>query len=626
MEITVELPDRNSGSAKIKSQFLVQDHVRELDLNFVAAKDQNKITDERNIQSSEPPRKKLKGQNKHRPREKRAPKSEKLCFKIGTEGSCPFGESCCYSHDVKSYLEKKPPDIGPSCYLFETFGKCPYSFSCRFGTQHLKDYKNEILEEVLERCKEKIFYTNVLTKELQKSLRQRNYNFCKSDEVLKEFNSTIGKKDDINIHNTQVSESISLERSTENSQVDDEVVLNSANDEKLKKTQSDENLSQSSNFDLNNKHNDKIKVLEDVTPLEHDIKKIDFQNKLYLAPLTTVGNLPFRRICKEFGADITCSEMCVALSLLQGQQSEWALLKRHYTEDIFGIQLCGAHPDVMTRCSQLLSETVSFDFIDLNLGCPLDAIYKKGAGCGLMNRLKKLEGIVYGVSSVINVPLTLKMRKGIYGNCNIAHNVVQKIQTWKKSVSLITIHGRSREQRYTKSADWDYIHTFCESAKPIPVLGNGDILSYEDYNLRIKESGLHGAMIARGALIKPWIFKEIKEQTHWDISSSERFDILKKYTNYGLEHWGSDTEGVEKTRRFLLEWLSFLHRYIPVGVLEQVPQHINERPPAYIGRDDLETLMASPSCRDWVKISEMLLGPVPEHFVFLPKHKANAYK
>ena len=190
----------------------------------------------------------------------------------------------------------------------------------------------------------------------------------------------------------------------------------------------------------------------------------------------------------------------------------------------------------------------------------------------------------------------------------------------------MTLHGRSREQRYTKQSDWNYIQQCAETVSPFPVVGNGDILNYADYE-RVCETcpNVESVMIGRGALMKPWIFTEIKQRKLWDITSSERFDILKKYANYGLEHWGSDNKGVENTRRFMLEWLSFLYRYVPIGLLETPFQKINERPPLFRGRDELETLMASPVASDWIKISEMLLGPVPENFQFLPRHKANSY-
>ncbi|XP_050842113.1 tRNA-dihydrouridine(47) synthase [NAD(P)(+)]-like isoform X2 [Serinus canaria] len=341
---------------------------------------------------------------------------------------------------------------------------------------------------------------------------------------------------------------------------------------------------------------------EDVTKLRPcEKKKLEIQGKLYLAPLTTCGNLPFRRICKRFGADVTCGEMAVCTNLLQGQSSEWALLKRHHTEDIFGVQLEGAFPDTMTKCAELLNRTIDVDFVDINVGCPIDLVYKK----------------------VLDVPLTVKIRTGVQEKVNVAHKIIPRIREW--GASMVTLHGRSREQRYTRSADWAYIAECARLASPMPLFGNGDILSYEDAN-RAMQMGVSGIMIARGALIKPWLFTEIKEQRHWDISSRERLDILKDFTNYGLEHWGSDTQGVEKTRKFLLEWLSFLCRYIPVGLLEHLPQKINERPPYYLGRDYLETLMASQNVDDWIKISELLLGPVPPSFTFLPKHKANSYR
>lgn len=175
-------------------RFLLQEHVRQLDLNFVAVKDQKKLSQEKDDDVPEgPPKKKLKGQNKHRPREKKVPKSEKLCFKIGTEGSCPFSDSCCYSHDITSYLEKKPPDIGERCYLFETFGKCPYSFSCRFGSQHIKEGKNIVTNELWEKYKDKKFYVNTLDRCIQKTLRRKEYNFQKSNNAMKKFNSLHSK-------------------------------------------------------------------------------------------------------------------------------------------------------------------------------------------------------------------------------------------------------------------------------------------------------------------------------------------------------------------------------------------------------------------------------------------------
>jgi tRNA-dihydrouridine synthase 3 len=132
-------------------------------------------------------------------------------------------------------------------------------------------------------------------------------------------------------------------------------------------------------------------------------------------------------------------------------------------------------------------------------------------------------------------------------------------------------------------------------------------------------------MIGRGALIKPWIFTEIKEKRDWDISATERLDIIRKFTNYGLEHWGSDGTGVEITRRFLLEYLSFQYRYVPLGLLEVLPAKMNEKPPPYFGRSDLETLLSSKRSCDWIKISEMFLGKTPEGFLFVPKHRANAF-
>ena len=130
----------------------------------------------------------------------------------------------------------------------------------------------------------------------------------------------------------------------------------------------------------------------------------------------------------------------------------------------------------------------------------------------------------------------------------------------------------------------------------------------------------------RGALIKPWIFEEIKAKQHIDMTASQRLDLMRSFCYYGLDHWGSDKQGINTTRRYFCEWQSFLCRYIPVGLLEVLPQRINEKPPPFQGRNEMETLLASGDARDWVRLSEMWLGKAPEGWKFIPKHRANAYE
>ena len=133
-------------------------------------------------------------------------------------------------------------------------------------------------------------------------------------------------------------------------------------------------------------------------------------------------------------------------------------------------------------------------------------------------------------------------------------------------------------------------------------IGNGDCYSFTDYERHIDEAKVDSVMVARGALIKPWIFEEIEKGQYLDKSASERLAIVEQYVRYGLETWGSDEMGVGQTRRFLLEWLSFAYRYVPIGILEHLPPSLQDRPPAWRGRNELETLLGSDNHKDWIKI------------------------
>ncbi|XP_046815264.1 tRNA-dihydrouridine(47) synthase [NAD(P)(+)]-like isoform X2 [Vespa crabro] len=603
--------DKHKGVCLIKEEFIIEDRIRLqneeclVGTNKRSAEESIKARDEETTShefspkrfKSDDKKEKLRGQNKARPPPFKTLRETNLCPWIAdqvegeVEKKCE-NKRCSFLHDRKEYLQIKPSDINEDCYLFDLMGRCPRGAACRMGSKHLtEDGFNIIDTNKLQEFQRKPSSTqNQLSKVLQNKLRKHKYNFSKAETIVKGNNPSAKKMSTKGQTLSDTEERIYSRVKKDGEEIDKDLHL----EDVLV-------LQEGAKNETSEREEPRVGPVEDydlikIRPSEK--KKIDWRNKVMLSPLTTVGNLPFRRICKGYGADITCGEMALAPKILKGAHEEWALVKRHKSEDIFGIQLCG---------------------------CPIDLIYRQGGGSGMLNRLNVLETVIKSVSQVVEIPLSVKTRTGVYIDKPIAHNLMPKFRDW--GVSMITVHGRSREQRYTKLADWNYIEKCAQAAKPVPVFGNGDILSFDDYQRALNVcTSVEGVTIGRGALIKPWIFTEMKEKKLIDVRSTERFDILRKYANYGLEHWGSDTRGVETTRRFMLEWISFLHRYVPVGLLERPPQRINERPPFYKGRDEMETLMASSNCADWVKISEMLLGKVPDGFHFLPKHKANSWK
>ncbi|CAO2814935.1 unnamed protein product [Amaranthus hypochondriacus] len=600
--------------------------------------------------------KKSKRQLKRERREERN-SSLNICPSIAkTEdvSSCSYGDKCRFSHDLEAYKSERPADLEGECPFTSAQKSCPYGLTCRFYGTH-KDLPNENLDTLKESSE-----VNVLKKDVQKLLWKNKMKFPKSNVALKQL-GLVGKghtrvkesEEEFDIpkidNNSLCSEDNGCEKydsgDKQDASVDEEPpvdgILASDDNRPAKKAKSDDDaqrkpsndiingasLTSDSSKDISQNKNEYRPQDSDASLKLHprERKLIDFRGKLYLAPLTTVGNLPFRRVCKVLGADVTCGEMAMCTNLLQGQASEWALLRRHKSEDLFGVQICGAYPDTVARAVELIDQECSVDFIDINMGCPIDIVVNKGAGSALLTKPLRMKNVIQAACASAEKPITVKVRTGYIEGRNRVDSFISDIYEW--GASALTIHGRSRQQRYSKLADWEYINTCVKKApSSFQVLGNGDVFSYVDWNKHFSDCPeLSSCMIARGALLKPWLFTEIKEQRHWDISSGERLEILKDYVRFGLEHWGSDSKGVETTRHFLLEWLSYTCRYVPVGLLEVIPQRLNWRPPSYYGRDDLETLMASESAADWIRISEMLLGKVPSGFTFAPKHKSNAY-
>lgn len=403
-----------------------------------------------------------------------------------------------------------------------------------------------------------------------------------------------------------------------------------------------------------------------------------------LAPLTTQGNLPFRRMCVDFGAQITYSEMALSMPLIQGMKAEWALMKAHESElappryhpksvvqgydntkDLkFGAQISANKPWNAMKAAEVMSKLLPhLRVIDLNCGCPIELVCRQGAGSALLDSPSKLEKMIRGMNAVSGeIPITAKIRMGTRDAKPTAEKTIERLafggletrdRLGAPGCAALTLHGRSKQQRYTKSADWSYIADCAALIKSYNIkkddltdtirepdartqantpdarmffVGNGDCYSHVQYLDDIENSRVDSVMVARGALIKPWLFEEIGKGQYLDKSASERLGYVERFVRYGLEAWGSDEVGVGTTRKFLLEWLSFAHRYVPVGILDHLPPSLQDRPPAYRGRSDLETLLASDNYLDWIKISEMFLGPPHKDFKFRPKHKSNSYE
>uniref|UniRef100_UPI002443BF76 tRNA-dihydrouridine(47) synthase [NAD(P)(+)]-like isoform X1 n=1 Tax=Nyctereutes procyonoides TaxID=34880 RepID=UPI002443BF76 len=396
--------------------------------------------------------KRARGQNKGRPHMKPTHYDKnRLCPSLVQESAakCFFGDRCRFLHDVGRYLETKPSDLGPRCVLFETFGRCPYGVTCRFAGAHLgPEGQNLVREERVQAPPVR----NGLDRALQQQLRKRQVRFERAEQALRQLSRGPGAGPSPDAATPEVS-------GTEGAPGQD------GGDTQQALPEPGAGALASSSVQTCGPLTD-----EDIVRLRPcEKRKLDIGGKLYLAPLTTCGNLPFRRICKRFGADVTCGEMAVCTNLLQGQTSEWALLRRHPCEDVFGVQLEGAFPDTMTKCAELLNRTIEVDFVDINVGCPIDLVYKKGGGCALMNRSAKFQQIVRGMNQVLDVPLTVKIRTGVQERVNLAHRLLPELREW--GAALVTLHGRSREQRYTKLADWQYIEQCVTAASPMPLFG-----------------------------------------------------------------------------------------------------------------------------------------------------------
>jgi nifR3 family TIM-barrel protein len=234
------------------------------------------------------------------------------------------------------------------------------------------------------------------------------------------------------------------------------------------------------------------------------IGHLSFDSPFVLAPLAGYTDLPFRLLCRKFGAGYCVSEMISCHGLVYQQKNTLRMLASIPEEKPVSYQLFGSDPEVMADAAEIMA-SFGPDMLDINMGCPVRKVTKRGAGAALMTDPKLAEAILTKIVSRVSLPITVKIRSGRDSNSINAPAFAKMIED--NGASAITIHARTWSQGFSGRIDKAII-TQVKEAVSIPVIGNGDILSCQEARRMIEETGCDGVMIGRGALGNPWVFQD----------------------------------------------------------------------------------------------------------------------
>jgi tRNA-dihydrouridine synthase 3 len=282
-----------------------------------------------------------------------------------------------------------------------------------------------------------------------------------------------------------------------------------------------------------------------------------FRGRLIMAPMTRGTDLPFRLLANEWGARVCLGEMAYAHRTSANDRGDLPLLRRHASEEIFGVQLAGKVPETMGEAAKV-AEAGGADFVDVNLGCPIDEVTRRGFGASLLQRPSKVAAIVSAMKAAVKIPVTIKLRLG-WSEGDEAYLKIARAAV-AAGVDAITLHARSRAQRYRRPAEWAHVKALAAEV-PVPVIGNGDIFTWRDAKRRMEETGCAAVMVGRWALAKPWIFREFAEERDVELTPEERLAVVRRYVELCRAHFRDDEKGRARTRRFLVFHQDFFRRY-----------------------------------------------------------------
>ena len=277
----------------------------------------------------------------------------------------------------------------------------------------------------------------------------------------------------------------------------------------------------------------------------------EIEQPLILGPMAGVTDLAFRTVCAELGANITVTEMVSSRALVYQDKKSKALLKKTPV-GVCGAQIFGNDPAIMAQAAQLVFAVDDFDFIDINMGCPMPKIANSGDGCGLMRTPELAGEIVKAVVAAVDVPVTVKCRLGWdKGSINVL-DFTKRMED--NGASLITVHGRTRSMLYSGTADWDMIAKVKQQCS-VPVIANGDVVDAASAMRCLKWTGADGLMIGRATFGNPWVFSQVRAAMAGEPIPerpvlSERVDVAVKQFRLAYEDKGEHIACLEARKHF----------------------------------------------------------------------------
>jgi nifR3 family TIM-barrel protein len=284
-----------------------------------------------------------------------------------------------------------------------------------------------------------------------------------------------------------------------------------------------------------------------------------FQDRfpLFLAPMAGVSDKVFRQLCKEQGADVLTTEFVSSEGIFRRNERTREYLDFDEIERPVGVQLFGADPAHMAEAARQVVDWVRPDFIDLNFGCPVNKVVAKNGGSALLKDCPTLSSVAAAVvRSVAPLPVTAKIRIGWDADSINAVRVAEILV--EQGIAALTVHGRTRAQGYSGSADWDVIGAVA-AAVPVPVIGNGDLVTPMDVARRRAQTAIRGVMIGRAAMSSPWIFRQTKHYfATGELLSApapqQRWDLILRHCRLTVENWGDEEQAIRSMRARLMAY------------------------------------------------------------------------